>query len=115
MKAGNQVAGIPENMLVASADFTRNNFFGGISAKYVDDRFVYGDDRQGDFVLDSYTLVDLNVGVSGEAVSDSLSNVEFRLTVNNLTDESYLGTHFLNSGAWLGAPRTFVFTATADF
>ncbi len=132
--AGNTVTGIPENMFVVSADWTRNNFYGGLSVKHVDDRFVNGGrnfartavidgvetvlqptNPQGSFIMDAYTLADLYVGVSGEAISDDLSNLDLRLTVNNLTDESYLGTHAFNSGAWLGAPRTVVFTMTADF
>lgn len=110
---GNQVAGIAENMFVVSADFTRNNLFGGISAKYVDDRNVYA--FSDGFVMDAYTIADLYAGVRGEQISDSLKGLEFTLTVNNLFDERYLGTHATNSGAWLGAARTAVFTVTADF
>lgn len=113
---GNQVTGVPENMFVLSADWTRNNFFAGLSAKYVDDREVYAFAQGADgFVMDAYTVADLYAGVSGEAISDSLSNLDIRLTVNNLFDEQYLGTHDFNSGAWLGAARTTVLTVTADF
>lgn len=110
---GRPVAGIAENMLVASADFTRGDFFGGLSAKFVDERPVYG--FSDGFNIPSYTVADLYAGVRGEAISDSLSGLEFVLTVNNLTDERYLGTHDFNSGAWLGAARTTVLSVTADF
>ena len=113
---GNKVTGVPENMFVVSADWTRNNFFGGISFKYVDDREVYAFAQGANgFVLDSYTIGDLYAGVSGEAISDSLSGFDIRVNINNLFDEQYLGTHDFNSGAWLGAARTTVLTVTADF
>ena len=110
---GRQVAGVPENMFVVSADFDRDNFFGGVSAKYVDDREVYG--FSDGFTMPSYTVADLYAGVRGEAISDRLTGLEFLITVNNLFDERYLGTHDFNSGAWLGAARTTVLTVTADF
>lgn len=112
---GNTVAGIPENMLVLSADWTGDLLSAGISAKMVDDRFVFADARQGNFVAESYTVADFYAAVSLEEVSDALRGADLRLTVNNLFDENYLGTVSTNSGAWVGAPRTTVLTVTVDF
>ncbi len=109
--AGNQVPGIAENMFVISADYSAGNFFGGISTKWVDERFV---NLSNTWAADSYYDTDLYVGVFGEAISDDLSNLEFRLTVNNLFDDDWL-SGISGNGAWISAPRTVVFTATADF
>ncbi|MEZ6002267.1 TonB-dependent receptor domain-containing protein [Hyphomonas sp.] len=109
--AGNVVPGIPKNMFVISADYQQDNFFGGLSTKWVDDRFV---DLGNTWTADSYAQADLYVGVHGEQLSEDLANVDFRLTVNNLFDESYLAG-ISGGGAWISAPRTVVFTATADF
>ena len=109
---GAQAGGIPETMYVISADYRRNNFYTGVSSKYVDDRSVYAN---GTFVADSYTLTDLYAGVSGEMISDELSGVDFRLTANNVFDVDYLGTIAVNSGAWIGSPRTVVLSVTLDF
>lgn len=109
--AGNQVPGIAENMFVLSADYQQNNFFAGLSGKWVDDRFV---DLANTWTADGYMEADLYAGVYGDMLSDSLSNVEFRMTVNNLFDENYLAG-ISGGGAWISAPRTVVFTVTADF
>jgi len=108
---GNTVPGIAENLFVLSADVTEGNFYGGASVKWVDDRFV---NNSNSWVADSYYDADLYVGVSGQAFSEDLSNVDFRITVNNLLDEDWI-SGISGGGAWISAPRTVVFTATADF
>ena len=108
---GNQVPGIAEDMFVLSADWVDGNFYGGLSGKWVGDRYV---DLANTWVADSYFDTDLYVGVNGEALSDDLSNIDFRLTVNNLFDEDWI-TGISGGGAWISAPRTAVFTVTADF
>ncbi|MFT5776544.1 TonB-dependent receptor domain-containing protein, partial [Hyphomonas sp.] len=108
---GNDVPGIAKNMAVLSADYREGNFFAGLSTKWVDDRFV---DLANTWTAESYYDADLYAGVSGSALSDDLSNVEFRLTVNNLFDGDWLGG-ISGGGAWVSAPRTVVFTVTADF
>ena len=108
---GNRVTGIPKSMFVLSADFERGPFRFGISGKYTGARYV---DIGNVWKTDSYFLTDAYVGVSGDAVSEMLEGVDFSLAVNNLTDESYLGG-ISGGGAWIGAPRTVVFTATVDF
>ena len=109
--SGNTVPGIAEDMFVLSADWTEGNFYGGLSGKWVGDRYV---DLANTWVADSYFDTDLYVGVSGEALSDDLSNIDFRLTVNNLFDEDWI-SGISGGGAWISAPRTAVFTVTADF
>lgn len=109
--AGNQVPGIADNMFVISADYSKDNFFAGASTKWVDDRFV---NLSNTWTAEGYYDTDLYAGVSGEAISEDLSNIEFRITVNNLFDEDWL-SGISGNGAWISAPRTVVFTATADF
>lgn len=108
---GNVVPGIAETMGVVSADWTSDDLYGGLSVKYVGDRFV---NLSNSWTADAYVDADLYVGVSAEMLSEGLSGVDLRLTVNNLLDESYLGG-ISGGGAWIAAPRTTVFTVTADF
>ncbi|KHK89438.1 TonB-dependent receptor [Novosphingobium malaysiense] len=108
---GNRVAGIPEHMWVLSGSYTYGPVTLGVTGKYTGNRFVNADNS---WTAENYFLTDLNVSVKGEAISDSFKALEFALTVNNLTDEDYLGG--ISGGyAWIGAPRTMIFTATADF
>ncbi|MCJ2179383.1 TonB-dependent receptor [Novosphingobium album (ex Hu et al. 2023)] len=108
---GNRVAGIPKNMFVLSANYRLGPVSLGLTTKYTDDRYVNADNS---WKADSYVLTDLNINVKGEALSDALKALQFGLTINNLTDEDYLGG-ISGNYAWIGAPRTMVFTATADF
>ena len=108
---GNRVTGIPENMFVLSADYRDDIFRVGISGKYTDERPV---DVANTFITPDFFIADAYVGVTGEAISDSLKAVDLSLVVNNLFDEDYLGG-ISGGGAWIGAPRTVVFTATVDF
>ncbi len=107
---GRQVVNTPDNMWVLSVDWTRNNYFAGLSTKYVGERFV---DRANAQPTDEYTVSDFYLGVDGAAVSDLLQGFEFRMVVNNVFDESYLGG-ISGFGAWIGAPRTASFAMTVD-
>lgn len=108
---GNRVAGIPKHMWALSGSYRYGPVTVGLTGKYTGDRFV---NAANSWVAENYFLTDLNVGVKGEALSDWLKALDFTLTINNLTDERYLGG--ISGGyAWIGAPRTMVFTATADF
>lgn len=108
---GNRVTGIPKSMFALAASFERGPFRAGVSGKYTGKRFV---DLDNSWQTDSYFVTDAYVGVKGEAISDVLQALDLSLVVNNLTDESYLGG-ISGGGAWIGAPRTVVFTLTADF
>ena len=108
---GNRVAGIPENMWVLSGTYQQGPVTLGLTGKYTGDRYVNASNT---WVAGDYFLADLNLSVKGEALSDTLKALEFSLTINNLFDQDYLGG--ISGGyAWIGAPRTTVFTATADF
>jgi len=108
---GNTVVNTPESMWVLSLDWNRGNYFAGLSTKRVDDRFL---DRSNSLVAEEYTVTDLYLNVRGEEIADFLQGYDFGIVVNNLFDESYLGG-ISGFGAWIGAPRTAVFTATFDF
>ena len=108
---GNTVVGTPQTMLVMSLDWTRNNYSAGISAKYVDDRFI---DRANSSVADGYVTTDLYLNINGEEIGDFLKGFQIGLVVNNLTDKSYLGG-ISGFGSWIGSPRTAVLSMTADF
>lgn len=107
---GRQVVNTPDNMWVLSVDWTKSNYFAGMSTKYVGERFV---DRANAQSTDAYTVSDFYLGVDGAAVSDLLQGFEFRMVVNNVFDESYLGG-ISGFGAWIGAPRTASFAMTVD-
>lgn len=108
--AGNKVVGTPEEMAVVSLDWTRNNYFAGLSTKYVGERYM---DTANTDLVDAYTVADFYIGTSVDFSAD-VKNVDIRFTINNLTDESYLGT-VVNGGAWIGAPRTAALNASMTF
>lgn len=108
---GNRVAGIPKSMFAVSANYHSGPFEAGISGKYTGHRFV---DRANSWRTVSNFVTDAYVGVKGEAISDAFQALDLRLNVTNLTDESYLGG-ISGDYAWIGAPRTVLFTLTADF
>jgi outer membrane receptor protein involved in Fe transport len=107
---GRQVVNTPDSMWVLSLDWNRGNYYAGLSAKYVGDRYV---DRANTWEAANYTATDLYLSVRGEEISDYLQGFDFGIVVNNLFDESYLGG-ISGGGAWIGAPRTAAFTATVD-
>lgn len=108
---GNNVAGVAENLFVVSLDWQDGPYRAGVSTKFTGERPV---NVANSWITDSYWLTDLYVGVSGEAISDSFTGIDASLVINNLTDTDYLAG-ISGNGAWIGAPRTIVFTLTADF
>ncbi|UTW44495.1 TonB-dependent receptor [bacterium SCSIO 12696] len=108
---GNIVAGIPEDLFVASLDWTGETFYAGISNKFTSDRFV---DLNNTWVAESFNVTDLYIGTDLADVSSLFSGVKLNLVVNNLLDEDYLGT-VAQQAAWIGAPRTVSLSATMDF
>ncbi|MEW9856611.1 TonB-dependent receptor [Novosphingobium sp. M1R2S20] len=109
--AGNRVTGIPEHMWVLSGSYSTGPLTFGVTGKYTGDRAVNVDNT---WIADNYFLTDVNLSLRGEALSELLKAVTLSLTVNNVTDESYLGG-ISGNYAWIGTPRTAVFTVTADF
>ncbi|MET1754986.1 TonB-dependent receptor [Novosphingobium sp. RD2P27] len=109
--AGNRVAGIPKHMWALSGSYDTGPLTFGVTGKYTGDRFV---DAGSSWVAENYFLTDVNVSLRGEALSELLKELTLSLTVNNVTDVSYLGG-ISGNYAWIGTPRTAVFTVTADF
>lgn len=109
--AGKRVAGIPKHMWVLSGTYAYGPVKVGLTGKYTGNRFV---DSANTWTAKNSFITDLSVAVKGEALSDWLKALEFSVNVTNLTDESYLGGISSNY-AWIGTPRTMVFSATADF
>ncbi|MEO0436494.1 MAG: TonB-dependent receptor [Pseudomonadota bacterium] len=108
---GNRVAGIPENMFVAALDWASGSWNAGVSAKYTGDREV---NQSNTWTADAFTITDLYAGVSLDDFGNFLDDLRLDLVVNNLFDEEYLGT-IASNAAWIGGPRTYALTLTADF
>jgi outer membrane receptor protein involved in Fe transport len=109
--AGNQVAGIPKHMWVLSGTYNYGPVTLGLTGKYIGNRFVNADNS---WTSNNFFLTDLSIAVKGEALTRSLKALQFALNVTNLTDESYLGG-ISGNYAWIGTPRTAVFSVTAYF
>ena len=105
---GQRVVGAAEDMFVVSLDYTADVYNMGLSTKYVGDRSA------GSFEVDSYTVADFYLGAVVDSPVQGISNIDVRLTINNLFDSSYLGT-VVNGGAWIGAPRTAALNLKASF
>lgn len=106
--AGNKVLGVAENMAVISVDWDQDDYFAGMSTKYVGERPL---NQANTAEVDSYTITDFYMGT---ATQIGQTDVQVRFTINNLFDESYLGTIAPNAG-WIGAPRTASFSVSATF
>lgn len=111
LEPGNRVTGIAENLFVLGLDYNNGPVRAGVSGKYTGDRFV---DVANTFVAEGYTTLDAYFGVNGAELNEALTGLDFSLVINNLTDEDFLGG-ISGGGAWVGPPRTVVFTLTADF
>lgn len=108
---GNTVFGSAEDLFVLSVDWAKEDYFAGLSAKWVGDRWM---DAANKTRVDAYTVADFYAGVSVQSPFKGLESVELRFTINNLTDESYLGG-IAGQSAWIGAPRTAAFNIQARF
>ncbi len=75
-------------MWVASLDWTRDQYFAGLSTKFVGDRFM---DRANAVVAEEYTVSDLYVGIDGDSISEALKSFEFRFVVAMTSAESLHG------------------------
>ena len=109
--AGNKVAGIPEDQLVLSLDWNRDNLLAGISVKYTGEREIR---RDNSWTADDYVTADAYVTVMGEDALGGVGGWSITFLINNLTDESYL-SGISGEGAWIGAPRTVSAALTVDF
>jgi outer membrane receptor protein involved in Fe transport len=109
---GAQVAGAAEHTLVASADWRGDVWNFGISGRYTGKRPL---DRANDVSLSAVTIWNANVGFDLSDISPRLKGASANLVVTNLTDKSYLsGVENAGSTAFIGAPRTVVFSFNVD-
>ncbi len=107
---GNVVFGSVEDMSVLSFDWQKDKYFAGLSNKWVGERWLDAANTQR---VPSYSIGDLYAGMALGSIAD-FNNVELRLTVNNIFDESYLGG-IAGGGAWIGAARTSAINIKANF
>ncbi|MCV6615708.1 MAG: TonB-dependent receptor [Cellvibrionaceae bacterium] len=108
---GNTVFGSAERMGVLSIDWQKDSYSAGLSTKWVGERWLDAANTQR---IDAYTVADFYAAVSLGAIGEQVEDVQLRLTINNITDESYLGG-VAGSGAWIGAPRTAAVNLQASF
>lgn len=110
IQPGRDVVGIPDQQLVVSLDWSRDNLAAGISGKYTGERPIRLDNS---WIAEDYTTVDAYVTLNGGALGSSASNWSVTLLLNNAFDEGYLGG-IAGQGAWIGAPRTISASLTLD-
>jgi outer membrane receptor protein involved in Fe transport len=108
---GNGVIGAAEQMGVVSIDWVRGNHSAGLSTKFVGERWL---NQENTAAVDAYTVSDIYFGTSIDDLGNSVESIEINFTINNLFDESYLGTIATNA-AWIGAPRTVALNLKAAF
>jgi len=109
---GNTVFGSVENMFVLSGNWSISNHHDlGVSTKFVDERWLDPENTQR---IDDYIVTDFYLAMNGGALSESLRSVNMRLTVNNVTDERYIGGVSEGWGGWIGGARAAVLSITMD-
>ncbi len=109
---GNQVAGIPEEMLVATLNWQKGNASASVSTKYTGAREV---DQANSWTAKAYTLTDLRIGYQfNNRLSGQLKQCRVNLIVSNLFNKRYLGTIAQNI-AWLGSERAIAVSGSIDF
>ena len=119
--AGNDVVGVADTMGVISFDYQNDNYFAGLSTKYVSNRsltiydgdIVNGETLNSDEV-DSYVVSDFYIGAQIDNIGSGIESLEVRMTVNNLFDKSYAST-VIENAFWIGAPRTAAINAKVTF
>lgn len=108
---GNTVIGTAQDMAVISLDYAKGVYLAGLSTKYVGPRYMNAGNTM---EADEYIVSDFYAGVMLDNVAPGVKTLDIRLTINNLFDESYLGTVVTNAG-WIGAPRTAAINVKASF
>lgn len=108
---GKGVIGAAEQMGVVSIDWVRGNHSAGLSTKYVGERWL---NQANTAAVEAYTVSDFYFGTSIDDLGSSVESIDINVTINNLFDESYLGTVATNA-AWIGAPRTVALNLKAAF
>lgn len=121
IEVGGSVFGSVTDQFVLSIDWKRDNYFAGLSSKYVGQRTIRNivtlpadaPSFAPEFA-DAYTVADFYFGVGIETGSEGIERMEVRMTVNNLFDENYLGG-IAGQSSWIGAPRTAAVNLRFDF
>ncbi|WP_019674958.1 TonB-dependent receptor domain-containing protein [Arsukibacterium perlucidum] len=121
-RAGDKVAAIPEQMLVAALNYNDGNYRAGISGKYTADYYgaakraeVNGTNVWNRDSIPSSTVWNAYFGYRHEmADSDMFRFVDMALTLNNVTDQTYI-TGGQEGAYLLGAERTASFTVSLGF
>ncbi|MDV6328963.1 TonB-dependent receptor [Idiomarina sp. Sol25] len=109
---GNTVLGSAQDMAVVSFDYTKEDFYAGLSTKYVGERYL---DQANTQETDSYVVSDFYIGKTLYSDNDgAIDSLELSFTINNVFDEEYLGTIAPENG-WIGAPRTAALNAKLIF
>ncbi|WP_322406072.1 TonB-dependent receptor [Idiomarina sp. PL1-037] len=109
---GNTVLGSAQDMAVVSFDYTKEDFYAGLSTKYVGERYL---DQANTQETDSYVVSDFYIGKTLYSDNDgAIDSLELSFTINNVFDEEYLGTIAPGAG-WIGAPRTAALNAKLIF
>ncbi len=110
---GNTVFGSAEDMFVISGNWAISKYIdAGVSTKFVGDRWM---DPENTERIDDYIVTDVYLGINGGAVNESLESIDLRLTVNNISDERYIGGVAGGWGGWIGGARAAALSITADF
>ena len=107
---GNNVTGMPSNMVVGTVEWQRDRFQTGVTHKITGARFI---DLSNTWEADSYTNTDVYIRREWVFRGESTS-VNTRLAINNLFDTDYLAG-IAGEGAWIGAPRTVSFLLEIEF
>lgn len=121
-RAGDKVAAIPEQMLVAALNYNDGSYRAGISGKYTADYYgaakraeVNGANVWNRDSIPSSTIWNAYFGYRHEvANSDMFRFVDLALTLNNVTDQTYI-TGGQEGAYLLGAGRTASFTVSLGF
>lgn len=109
---GAQVAGAAKHTVVLSADWRGETWNFGISSRHTGERPL---DRANEVDLPSATIWNANLGFDLTGLSNQLKGASANLVITNLTDKRYLsGVENAGSTAFIGAPRTVVFSFNVD-
>ncbi len=109
----NPVFGSVEDMFVISGNLAIGKHINaGASTKYVGERYLDPENKER---IDDYIVTDIYLGVNGGVVKKSMDFVDMRLTVNNISDEEYIGGVAGGWGGWLGGAASVALSITADF
>jgi len=121
-RAGDKVAAIPEQMLSMALNYNDGSYRAGINGKYTAEYYGAAGRDEIDGVIQwnrdpipAHTIVNAYLGYQyNPAAAAMFSQVDLALTLNNLTDKSYISGG--QEGAYLlGAGRTVSFTVSLGF